>query len=203
MDKGDLEEYLKKLESFEKQLSGDETEVDDDFINEVNKVLGSLNDDAISHVSHTPQPTIENLLNCKLKRLHPNAVIPKYAKDGDAGMDLYATDMVLDELNKQVTYNTGIAMEIPQGFVGLVFPRSSIRKTCLSLSNSVGVIDSGYRGEIIATFNITNSNNTEIYNVGDRICQILILPYPKIAFTEVDELTETDRGEGGFGSTGK
>jgi dUTP pyrophosphatase len=97
-------------------------------------------------------------------------------------------------------------MEIPKGFVGLIFPRSSIRKTNLQLSNSVGVVDSGYRGEIQATFNkIQGIDNIErdSYKVGDRICQIMIIPYPPIEFKEVDELTNTERGEGGFGSTGK
>ena len=90
-------------------------------------------------------------MQVKIKKLSPEAVIPTYAKDGDAGIDLVATSMKFD--GTQITYGTGLAMEIPEGFVGLVFPRSSIRKTDLSLSNSVGVIDSGYRGEIQATFN--------------------------------------------------
>jgi hypothetical protein len=91
--------------------------------------------------------------------------------------------------------------EIPKDYVGLVFPRSSIRKYDLELTNSVGVIDSGYRGEIQLTFNKVNSKTT-IYNVGDRIGQIMIIPYPKINFVESDELTITERGEGGFGSSG-
>ena len=86
-------------------------------------------------------------------------------------------------------------------YVGLVFPRSSIRKYDLELTNSVGVIDSGYRGEIQLTFNKVN-NKTTIYNVGDRVGQIMIIPYPKINFVESDELTITERGEGGFGSSG-
>ena len=110
----------------------------------------------------------------------------------------------------------GISLEIPEGFVGLVFPRSSIRKTGLQLSNSVGVIDSGYRGELQATFNkifgsermydevkIKEIQANEYYKVGDRIAQIMIIPYPPIEFVEVDELSNTERGEGGFGSTGK
>jgi dUTP pyrophosphatase len=100
----------------------------------------------------------------------------------------------------------GVALEIPNGFVGLVFPRSSIRKTRLQLSNSVGVIDSGYRGELQATFNkirTTIENQKNDYKVGDRIAQIIIIPYPPIEFDAVDELSDTERGEGGFGSTGK
>jgi dUTP pyrophosphatase len=141
----------------------------------------------------------------KIKRLNPNAVIPSYAKAGDAGMDLIATS-IISETPSQITYGLGIALEIPEGFVGLVFPRSSIRKTRLQLSNSVGVIDSGYRGELQATFNkitTTIENQKNDYNVGDRVCQIMIIPHPTVELIEVDELSETERGEGGFGSTGK
>ena len=139
----------------------------------------------------------------KIKKLKENAVIPQYAKDGDAGMDLIATE-IISENSSTITYGTGLAMEIPEGFVGLVFPRSSIRKYDLSLSNSVGVIDSGYRGEIQATFNKINHHITrkEDYKIGDRICQIMIIPFPKVLFREVEELSNTERGEGGFGSTG-
>jgi dUTP pyrophosphatase len=139
-----------------------------------------------------------------IKKLHPNAVIPTYAKDGDAGMDLVATSMKFD--GTQITYGTGLAMEIPKGFVGLIFPRSSIRKTDLSLSNSVGVIDSGYRGEIQATFNqrsLSSQSGSFLYGVGDRICQIMIIPHPDVTFIETEELSNTERGDGGFGSTGK
>ena len=143
-------------------------------------------------------------MKVKIKKLHSNAVIPTYSKDGDAGMDLVATSINFD--GTQVTYGTGLSMEIPEGFVGLVFPRSSIRKTDLSLSNSVGVIDSGYRGEIQATFNqrsLSSQSGSFLYGVGDRIMQIIIVPYPPIEFEEVNELNNTERGEGGFGSTGK
>jgi dUTP pyrophosphatase len=140
----------------------------------------------------------------KIKKLHPDAVIPSYAKAGDAGMDLIATS-IISETDTQITYALGIALEIPEGFVGLVFPRSSIRKTRLQLSNSVGVIDSGYRGELQATFNKINNNSVSgnDYKVGDRVCQIMIIPHPPIEFNEVDELSDSERGEGGFGSTGK
>ena len=86
-------------------------------------------------------------MKVRIKKLNENAVIPTYAKEGDAGMDLVATS-VISETYTQITYGLGVALEIPEGFVGLVFPRSSIRKTGLQLSNSVGVIDSGYRGEL-------------------------------------------------------
>jgi dUTP pyrophosphatase len=144
-------------------------------------------------------------MQIKIKKLSPEAVIPTYAKVGDAGMDMVATKIINETLDS-ITYGTDIAMEIPEGFVGLVFPRSSIRKTHLHLSNSVGVIDSGYRGEIQATFKKIQgiSNNAlDNYKVGDRIFQLMIIPHPTIQFQEVDELTTTERGEGGFGSTGK
>ena len=138
-------------------------------------------------------------MKLRIKKLNPNAVIPTYAKDGDAGMDVVATRIINERLDS-ITYGTDIALEIPEGFVGLIFPRSSIRKTDLILSNSVGVIDSGYRGEIQATF---KRSGVYAYAVGDRICQIMIIPHPPIEFEEVNELSDTERGEGGFGSTGK
>jgi len=143
-------------------------------------------------------------MQIKLKKLNPKAVIPTYAKLGDGGMDLIATSIISDNPN-QITYGMGIILEIPEGFVGLVFPRSSIRKTDLALSNCVGVIDRGYRGELQATFNKINHHSVrkEDYKIGDRIAQIIILPYPTIRFEEVEELSNTERGEGGFGSTGK
>jgi dUTP pyrophosphatase len=138
-------------------------------------------------------------MKVRIKKLNENAVIPTYAKDGDAGMDVVATRIINERLDS-ITYGTDIALEIPEGFVGLIFPRSSIRKTDLILSNSVGVIDSGYRGEIQATF---KRSGVYAYAVGDRICQIMIIPHPPIEFEEADELSDTERGEGGFGSTGK
>jgi len=141
-------------------------------------------------------------MEVRIKKLSENAVIPTYAKDGDAGMDLVAT-RIISNTTFDVSYGTDLAMEIPNGFVGLVFPRSSIRKYELALSNSVGVIDSGYRGELQATFKKTNGLDSIAYKVGDRIAQIMIIPYPPIEFDEVAELSDTERGEGGFGSTGK
>jgi dUTP pyrophosphatase len=144
-------------------------------------------------------------MQVKIKKLSPEAVIPTYAKEGDAGMDMVATKIINETLDS-ITYGTDIALEIPEGFVGLVFPRSSIRKTHLHLSNSVGVIDSGYRGELQATFKKiqgVSNNALDNYKIGDRIFQLMIIPHPTIEFQEVDELTNTERGEGGFGSTGK
>ena len=138
-------------------------------------------------------------MKVKIKKLSPEAVIPTYAKEGDAGMDLVIT-VIKGETEWDISYGFGISMEIPKGFMGLVFPRSSIRKTDLLLSNSVGVIDSGYRGEIQTTFKKTGG---AVYKIGDRGAQIIIMPHPIVDFVEVEELTNTERGEGGFGSTGK
>ena len=143
-------------------------------------------------------------MKVKIKKNIFNAIIPKYAKDGDAAMDLYSVARSIDQYGNYV-YDTGISLEIPEGYVGLLFPRSSISKTPMSLRNSVGVIDSGYRGSIILKFKKYDRNHLDhpyAYTVGDRIGQIMILPYPKIEFIEVDELTQSDRGDGGFGSTG-
>lgn len=134
----------------------------------------------------------------KITKTHPEAIVPKYSKPGDAGMDITAVSAVYE--NSYITYNTGLAIEIPFGYVGLLFPRSSVYKTQQSLANSVGVIDSGYRGEIKLKF--TRSSDSLEYNPGDRIGQLMILPYPKIDLVEVEELSETHRGTGGFGSTG-
>ena len=141
-------------------------------------------------------------MRVKIKKIHPDAIIPKYAKKSDAGLDLVATS-IKENTSFQITYGLGIALEIPEGFVGLVFPRSSIRNTELTLSNSVGVIDSGYRGELQATFNKHNGLDSISYKVGERICQIMIIPHPSIEFEEADELSDSERGVGGFGSSGK
>tara|TARA_A100001515_G_scaffold7053_1_gene5965 strand:- start:770 stop:1186 length:417 start_codon:yes stop_codon:yes gene_type:complete len=137
-------------------------------------------------------------MKVKIKKLHPGAVIPRYAKPGDAGMDLTAV------WQKQefdlITYGTGLSVEIPKGYVGLLFPRSSVYKAKMFLTNCVGVIDSGYRGEIMMKFEMMDSN--VMYKTGDRVGQLIIMPYPQVEFEEVEDLTETNRGEGGFGSTG-
>ena len=140
----------------------------------------------------------EKMVKVKIKRLHEDAVIPKYAKPGDAGLDLTAVDIEVD--GTVLTYKTGLAVEIPFWHVGLLFPRSSIYKTGQSLTNCVGVIDAGYRGEIMMKFTLSPHANE--YDIGDRIGQLLIIPYPRIDFVEVDELTESERGTGNYGSTG-
>lgn len=138
-------------------------------------------------------------MKIKIKRLHEKAVIPTYANDGDACMDLTATEVL--STDNYIEYKTGIAIEIPKGFFGLVRPRSSVSKKDLLYKTS-GIIDSGYRGEITVRFEGIKGDGG-VYVPGDRVAQIIILPYPPIEFEEVDELSNSKRGEGGHGSTGK
>jgi len=137
----------------------------------------------------------------KIKKLDPKAIIPSYAKSGDAGMDLTALSLVADPNGFYTEYGTGLAIEIPDGYAGFIFPRSSASKTSQIQANCVGVIDSGYRGEIKVRLKELG-NPKKLYEIGDRIAQIIIMPVPNVKFEEVDELNSTERGEGGFGSTG-
>lgn len=143
------------------------------------------------------------MITVNVKRLSEDAVIPSYAKQGDAGMDITAT-AILSVNGRYVEYSTGLAFEIPEGYVGLIYPRSSLSNYDLILANHVGVIDSGYRGEVKFRFKITNSTASgKFYEKGDKIGQIMIVPYPLVSMREVDKLSESDRGTGGFGSTTK
>ncbi len=141
-------------------------------------------------------------MQIKFKKLVETAITPTYAKPNDCGLDLTAiSETTVEESGfGYIEYGTGIAAEIPEGFVGLLFPRSSISQTGLILANSVGVVDSGYRGEIKLRFKWIKG--AKQYNVGDRIGQLVILPYPIIELLEVDELTQTARAAEGFGSSG-
>lgn len=136
----------------------------------------------------------------KFKKLTPEAVAPKQGTCGSAGFDLTATSVFYDEDLQNVHYGSGIAVEIPEGHVGLLFPRSSIYKKGLHLTNSVGVIDSDYRGEVKAVF---RGSNADLYEIGERFAQLIIVPIPTVSYIEADELSQTERGTGGYGSTGK
>ena len=204
MDKKEAEEYLKKLEEFEKTINSedDEENFDLNFIEEINTLLSKLEGEINKNENIKTESIINNFtLDIKVKKLHPNAVIPSYSKVGDAGMDLTITSEI-ENTTFSVSYGFGIAMEIPKNYLGLVFPRSSVRNQELVLSNCVGVIDSGYRGELQATFKKTNGLDSLKYKVGERGAQIIILPYPQVKMVESEELTNTERGDGGFGSTG-
>lgn len=182
----------------------------------------------------TPRIQRSRTLKIRFKKLTETATIPTRAHDTDAGFDLTTVSQCTD-LDGNMVYGTGISVEIPKGYVGLVFPRSSISKKQLSLSNSVGVIDAGYRGEIMAKFRnevklvtfqkllsrikcllnpakamsekgvfVTNNIDCNvIYHTGDRIAQLIIMRLPSVEFEEVEELSESDRGEEGYGSTGE
>ena len=143
-------------------------------------------------------------MNIKIKKLKDNAVVPTRGSKYAAGADLYSAENDLYIEDRQtVMIGTGIAMEIPEGYVGLVYARSGLAcKEGLAPANKVGVIDSDYRGEIkVALYN--QAGQKKLVKKGERIAQIVIAPFLAPEFTEVNELDETDRGEGGFGSTGK
>lgn len=142
-------------------------------------------------------------MKVKIKKLDPAAVVPKYAKVGDAGLDLVAISRIHLPSKGCYDYGTGLAIEIPEGYVGLIFPRSSIRNYNQLLTNHVGVIDSGYRGEIRFSFKNIEPGIDDKYEVGNKVGQLIIIPYPKIELEEVEELSSTERGTGGFGSSGK
>lgn len=135
------------------------------------------------------------------KKLNENAVLPKRAHPTDAGLDIVATSVEYN--NGYIEYGTGLAVNIPVGCVGLLFPRSSVTNKDLMLKNSVGCIDADYRGEIKARFYRTNGVKSTDYSVGDRIAQLLIVPIQLHDAQFVDELPPTVRNTGGFGSTNK
>ena len=136
-------------------------------------------------------------MTIKFKKLSPDAVEPRRATEGAAGFDLTATG--IEDTQTCYKYHTGIALELPPGWTALVFPRSSVVKKGAWMGNSVGVIDSDYRGEITVCF--YNFGNAP-YKVNERIAQLVIVPVPDIVLQEAVELSETARGSGGYGSTG-
>lgn len=143
-------------------------------------------------------------MQVKFKKLHAKAHKPEQAYDTDAGFDIRLVDSQVNYQDKKVTYNTGLAIEIPKGYAGLLFPRSSIHKTTTRLSNSVGVIDHGYTGEIKAVMDLRTMQDVGMpYLPGDRFLQLIIIKLNEIEFVEVDELSPSVRGDKGFGSSGQ
>lgn len=171
-------------------------------------------------------------MRVRVKRLSDLAVMPRKAHPSDAGFDLTATWMESDKYGNMV-YHTDLAFEIPEGYAGFIYPRSSVSKKDMILTNCVGVIDSHYRGEVTFKFKPMDEFEScevetskdgnliarayggfvvgagddsiqycHIYKAGERIGQMIIMPIPEIEFEESDSLTDTDRGEGGYGSTG-
>ena len=141
----------------------------------------------------------EDMNVLKFKKLIESAKIFNKVTSGSNGFDLTATSKEWHDEFQAYVYGTGVAVEIPKGYVGLLFPRSSVRKYALAMANCVGVIDSDYRGEIMATFRLTNIYQGKVYNVGDKCCQLIIIPTPEFEFKEVDELSDTERGTKGHG----
>jgi len=144
-------------------------------------------------------------MEIKFKKLDPRAVAPVRAHNSDAGFDLTATH-ITTELNECgqliLVYHTDLAFEIPEGYMGLLVPRSSVFKKSIILTNSPGVIDAGYRGEVMGKFRSTTDVVPAVFQEGERFAQLLIVPVPDVQMIESDTLSESDRGEGGYGSTG-
>ena len=141
----------------------------------------------------------------RIKKLKPNAVVPTYGSPEAAGADLYACldECVSIPAGKTVFIPTGIAMEVPKGCAGLIYARSSMgAKRGLAPANKVGVIDSDYRGQVMVALH-NHSQEEQVVQPGERIAQLLITPVFTPGFREVDDLTDTERGTGGFGSTGR
>lgn len=144
-------------------------------------------------------------MRVNIKRLNENAIIPTRATEYSAGMDLYActSTPVIIAPHETVMIGTGLAMELPEGHFGAIYARSGLAsKQGLAPANKVGVVDRDYVGEVkVALHN--HSNEPQTINPMERIAQLVVMPYLPVEFNEVDELSETKRGEGGFGSTGK
>jgi len=141
----------------------------------------------------------------RVKKLHPNAKLPTYGSVEAAGADLYACleEPVIIQPGEIFWVPTGIALEVPKGCAGLVYARSSMgAKRGLAPANKVGVVDSDYRGEIRVVL-LNHSKQPQVLEPGERVAQFVITPVLQPQYEEVEELTDTDRGVGGFGSTGK
>jgi dUTP pyrophosphatase len=137
----------------------------------------------------------------KIKRIHEGAKIPSYAHSGDAGLDLFACEDVTIKPNTRALIRTGIAMEIPKTCVGLIWDKSGISVNH-GLKVLAGVIDAGYRGEVLVCL-MNLSKETHSFKKDEKIAQMIIQKKEKISIKEVKELSNTSRGKGGFGSTGK
>lgn len=137
-----------------------------------------------------------------VKRLDPDLPLPSHARAGDAGVDLYAREGGALQPGERALVATGIAVAVPEGYVGLISPRSGLAvRHGISLVNSPGILDAGYRGEIHAVM-INEGAEPFSYERGDRIAQLVVVPFATQVYEVVDELPHTDRGAGGFGSTG-
>ena len=141
-------------------------------------------------------------MHIRFKKLHPKAQAPYRGSACAAGYDLVAISKTWDAEHSCWVFGTGLALEIPEGYVGLLFPRSSIFKTCHLLANCVGVIDADFRGEVKVFFRQVSDSQTT-YAPFERIAQLLIVPLPYVDYVEVEELMPSLRGTQGYGSTGQ
>ena len=144
-------------------------------------------------------------MNVKIKKIHPDANVPVYGSKGAACFDLYAARVIntADDIELTVTYGTGLQFEVPEGHVMMIYSRSGHGfKHGITLVNSTGVIDADYRGEVCVKLRKTRIDMYGMPDVGERIAQAMIIPVEQVSFEEADELSNTERGEGGFGSTG-
>lgn len=139
-------------------------------------------------------------MEIKIKKTTKDSLLPIKKNPLDTGFDCFANSIT--KTTDYIEYGLGFCLEIPQGYCGLIFPRSSISNYDLMLSNSIGVIDSGYRNEVKVRFKLKEEGD-KIYNVGDRVCQFILYKYPEINFIEVEDLDLTSDRKGGYGSTGK
>ena len=144
----------------------------------------------------------QNKIKIKIKKLVTEAVIPTYSNPGDACLDITAiSETIVEESGfGYIEYGTGLAFSLPENHVMLIYSRSSISNQALILANSVGVLDQGYIGELKLRFKYIKGGSK--YKIGDRIGQIMVIPRPLVVFEEVEELSETSRGDGGWGSSG-
>ena len=157
-------------------------------------------------------------MEIKIKKLDERAIMPSKAFPTDAGFDLKAISMEYDEYGN-IVYGFGWAFDIPEGYVGLLFPRSSCSKFDLSMPNCIGVIDAGFHGEVKAKFRPTSTqpvrgaktetievyhcNSAVIFKIGDKVAQMIVVEIPKVEYVVADELPKSLRGEGGWGHTGR
>ena len=140
-------------------------------------------------------------MKLRVKTLYRDAGLPKYATTGSAGLDLCAMNMAVIDPWSTALIHTGLSVEIPDGYYGALYVRSSVARTGLVLTTGTSVIDSDYRGEVLIELRNV-SKSIHIVNPGDRIAQLVFQPYERVEVVEADELNDTDRGSGGFGSTG-
>lgn len=141
-------------------------------------------------------------VSVRFKKLNSEAQVPTYGSVSAAGADLYALERTVLQPGQTVLIHTGIALEIPEGYAGLIYARSGLAtKRGLAPANKVGVVDADYRGEIMVSLH-NHSSEVQSVDAGERIAQLVVTPFLRVQFNEVDDLSDTHRGAGGFGSTG-